>query len=60
MKKKIKSTPPEPPLSLDIPFDEALKRFIATKPDELEESIERSKKENAAEKEKEVPIRRRS
>jgi hypothetical protein len=60
MKKKIKSTPPEPPLSLNMPFDEALKRFIATKPEELEESIKRSKKETAAEREKEVPIRRRS
>jgi len=57
MKKKIKSTPPEPPLSLDMPFDEALKRFIGTNPDELEESIERSKKENAEQKEN--PIRRR-
>jgi hypothetical protein len=60
MKKKIKSTPPEPPLRLDMPFDEALKRFIATKPEEVEESIERSKNETAAEREKEVPIRRRS
>jgi hypothetical protein len=59
MKKKIKSTPPEPPLSLDMPFDEALKRFIQTKPKEVEESIGRSKKE-PAEREKESPVRRRS
>jgi len=44
MKKKIKSTPPEPSFGLDMPFDEALKRFIATKPDELEANVKRSKK----------------
>jgi hypothetical protein len=60
MKKKIKSTAPEPPLRLDMPFDEALKRFIATDPKEVEESIKHSKKETAVEREKEVPIRRRS
>jgi len=59
MKKKIKSAPPEPPLRIDMPFDEALKRFIQTKPKEVEESIERSKKETA-EREKEGPVRRRS
>jgi hypothetical protein len=58
-KKKIKSTAPEPPLKLDMPFDEALKRFIATDPKELEESMEQSKKENAEQK-KENPVRRRS
>ena len=55
MKKKIKSIPPEPPLSLDMPFGEALKRFIQTKPKEVEESIERAKKETA---ERESPVRR--
>jgi hypothetical protein len=59
MKKKIKSTPPEPPLRLDMPFDEALKRFIATKPSEVEASIERAKNKNA-ERGKESPVRRRS
>jgi hypothetical protein len=59
MKKKIKSTAPEPPLRLDMPFDEALKRFIGTKPEEVEASIERSKKD-AAERDKETPVRRRS
>jgi hypothetical protein len=45
MKKKIiKSTPPEPPLGLDMPFDEALKRFIGTDPKEVEASIKRAKK----------------
>jgi hypothetical protein len=59
MKKKIKSTAPEPPLSLDMPFDEALKRFISTKPEEVEASIKRSKKETAVQEEK-TPVRRRS
>jgi hypothetical protein len=44
MKRKIRDTPPEPPLGLDMPFDEALKRFIGTDPEEVEESIGRSKK----------------
>jgi hypothetical protein len=44
MNRKIKGTAPEPPLSLDMPFDEALRRFISTKPDELEASIKPSKK----------------
>lgn len=44
MKKKIKATPPEPPFGLDMPFDEALKRFIATDPREVEDNIKRSKK----------------
>ena len=42
--RKIKSTAPEPPLGLDMPFDEALKRFIGTDLKEVEESIGRSKK----------------
>jgi hypothetical protein len=58
MKKKIKSTPPEPPLRLDLPFNEALRRFIATKPEEVEESIKRSEKEAA--EQKDHPVRRRS
>ena len=44
MSKKIRSTPPEPPLGLDMPFDEALKRFIGTDPREVEASIKRAKK----------------
>jgi hypothetical protein len=44
MNKKIRSTPPEPPLGLDMPFDEALKRFIETDPKEVEASIKRAKK----------------
>jgi hypothetical protein len=45
MKKKIiKGTPPEPPLALDMPFDEAMKRFIGTDPREVEASIKRAKK----------------
>jgi hypothetical protein len=59
MKKKIKSDPPEPPLRLDLPFDEALRRFMQTKPAEVEASIKRSKKENAEQK-KDAPVRRRS
>ena len=34
---------PEPPLKLDMDFGEALSRFVATKPSEVEDSIERSK-----------------
>ncbi len=33
----------EPPLKLDMSFGEALERFLATKPKELDENIERSK-----------------
>jgi hypothetical protein len=33
----------EPPLKLDMSFGEALSRFVATKPKEVDESIERSK-----------------
>lgn len=33
----------EPPLKLDMPFSEALSRFVATKPKEVADSIERSK-----------------
>jgi hypothetical protein len=43
-KRKIKSTPPDPPFGLDIPFDEALRRFIETDPAEVEANIRRSKK----------------
>ncbi|MDA9476860.1 hypothetical protein XI03_20660 [Bradyrhizobium sp. CCBAU 65884] len=44
MSKKIKSTPPEPPLGLDMPFDGALKRFIGTDPREVEAGVVRAKK----------------
>jgi hypothetical protein len=43
-KPKIKSAPPDPPFGLDMPFDEALKRFIGTDPAELEANVKRSKK----------------
>jgi hypothetical protein len=33
----------EPPLKLDLSFDEALSRFVATKPKQVDESIKRSK-----------------
>ncbi len=33
----------EPKLKLDMPFDEALRRFAQTKPKEVEKSIERGK-----------------
>jgi len=36
----------EPPLKLDLSFDEALSRFVATKPSEVDESIKRSKTKN--------------
>jgi len=34
----------EPPLRLDMSFEEAMRRFAATDPKEIEESIERGKK----------------
>ena len=43
-KRKIKSTPPEPPFGLDMPFDEALKRFIGSDPAEVDANIMRAKK----------------
>jgi hypothetical protein len=42
--RKIKSNPPEPPLGLKMPFDEALRRFIGTNPDEVEANVARAKK----------------
>jgi hypothetical protein len=33
----------EKPLGLDMPFDDALRRFIGTDPKEVAESIEREK-----------------
>jgi hypothetical protein len=33
----------DPPLRLDMSFDEALSRFVATKPQEVDEGIERAK-----------------
>ncbi len=33
----------EPPLKLDLSFGEALSRFVATKPEQVDESIKRSK-----------------
>ena len=39
----VKGTKLEPPLKLDMSFGEALARYIATNPKEVEESIERSK-----------------
>lgn len=38
-----KGTKLDPPLRLDIDFAEALNRFVATVPKEVDESIERSK-----------------
>jgi hypothetical protein len=42
--RKIKSAPPEPPFGLDMPFDEAMKRFIGTDLKEVEASIGKAKK----------------
>jgi hypothetical protein len=42
----------DPPLRLDMSFEESLERFTATKPKEVDESIERSKKKGP---ESEVP-----
>ncbi|MCJ2137416.1 hypothetical protein MKK69_25805 [Methylobacterium sp. J-026] len=33
----------EPPFGLDMDFGEALERFIGTRPNEVEESVERAK-----------------
>jgi hypothetical protein len=56
MKKKIiKGTPPEPPLGLDMPFDEALKRFIGTDPNEVKASINRAKKKKPPGGKKKAP-----
>jgi hypothetical protein len=38
-----KGTKLDPPMRLDLDFEEALNRFAATKPEEVEGSIERSK-----------------
>ncbi|MEQ1867899.1 MAG: hypothetical protein ABL996_25045 [Micropepsaceae bacterium] len=42
----------EPKLKLDMPFDEALRRFAQTKPKEVEKSIERGKQKTAPKKAK--------
>jgi hypothetical protein len=55
MKKKIKATPPEPPFGLDMPFDEALKRFVGTDPAEVEANIKRSKKKKPPSKTRKAP-----
>jgi hypothetical protein len=55
MKKKIKSHAPEPPFGLDMPFDEALKRFIGADPAEVEANIKRSKKKKPPGGEKKKP-----
>jgi hypothetical protein len=38
-----KGTKLDPPLRLDMSFDEALSRFVATNPEEVDESVQRSK-----------------
>jgi hypothetical protein len=43
-KRTIKITPPDPPFGLDMPFGEALKRFIGTDPNELETNVRKAKK----------------
>jgi hypothetical protein len=45
-KRTIKSTPPEPPFGLDMPFDEALKRFIGTDPEEVETNVKKAKQKS--------------
>jgi len=54
-KRKIKSAAPEPPFGLDMPFDEALKRFIGVDPDEVEASIKRAKKKKPPGGKKKAP-----
>jgi hypothetical protein len=53
--KKIKAAPPDPPFGLDMPFDEALKRFIATDPKEVDANIKRSKKKKPPGGKKKIP-----
>jgi hypothetical protein len=53
-KRKIKSVKPEPPLGLDMPFDEALRRFIGVDPKEVEASVKRAQKKKLGDK-KEAP-----
>jgi hypothetical protein len=47
----------EPPLKLDMNFGEALSRFVATKPAEVEESIARSKTKKPPDPETGRPVR---
>lgn len=54
-KPKIKSVPPDPPFGLDMPFDEALRRFIGTDPAELEANVKRSKKKKPPGGKKKAP-----
>lgn len=42
----------EPKLALDLPSDEALERFLQTKPKEVERSIEKAKQKKAPPKRK--------
>jgi hypothetical protein len=41
----------DPPLRLDMSFEEALGRFVATKSREVEESVDRAKKKGPGEEE---------
>jgi hypothetical protein len=45
----------ERPLKLDLSFDDALSRFVVTKPEQVDESIERSKTKKPPQNE---PLRR--
>ncbi len=38
----------EPKLGLDMPFGEALARFVQTKPSEVEKSVEKAKQKKTA------------
>lgn len=40
---KPKGSKLEPKLKLDMPFDEALRRFVQTKPKEVDQSVEKAK-----------------
>jgi hypothetical protein len=40
----MKGQKPLPPFGLDMPFDEALRRFIGTDPEELAENVATAKK----------------
>jgi len=42
----------EPKLKLNMPFDEALRRFAQTKPEEVEKSIKRAKQKKPRPKRK--------
>lgn len=50
----------EPPLKLDMSFEEALSRYVATSPTEVQESIERARKRKPPEEVPRRPVQAKS